>query len=550
MNILPKIPEQSRSANNNDHERYRRVAGRSCTSRVVTDKLKHNNKRHQSKSRITITSTSSSPATTTTTTTTAIAPYQVIHSHSVASTVGDETQMSGSGCSAQTQQTGTTSTRLLILEGIGYHKNKQYAKALRLFNTVLKSQMLHTDGDHPFLAITLANIGSVYLRQGQYQYAEESLKMALVMIQRLRRKYDERCCDEEEEDEGMMIVPKVPSLAGVLNNLGTVKSLQGDHRGSLEYYWGALKDGKRHGDSTRREISNSLYNIGRISVLLKNYSVALRMLNASLNLEKQLHGEKSVEAIDTLHLIGFVYSSSSSSSSSTNDYNKLLDAAMIIFMEALSITTTHYGSVHEKVAISLLNSGMVFEKQGRLEDALRSFTTAHDILTKLGLTEYNNRGMSTAIRSVNDIQELLLSREDEDEDEDEDNNNNNNNNNEDHQEDNINTIESSSLSSILSSNRNNNSKSAFETSAAAETTPTTISTSASVCSNVTPIDDDNINNNNCINYKDLNIDSHSHSGRFGTAEYREDSYMEFDYDESSISSIVENRDDDWIEERR
>ena len=527
MNIPPKI------ANNNDHERYRRVAGRS-TSKVVADKLKHNNKCHQTKSRITMTSTST-PTSTTTTTTTTIAPYQVIHSHSVASTVEDETQMSGSGCSAQTQQAGTTSARLLILEGIGYHKNKQYAKALQLFNTVLKSQMLHTDGDHPFLAITLANIGSVYLRQGQYQYAEESLKMALVMIRRLRILFDKRCCDEEEEEEeGMMIVPKVPSLAGVLNNLGTVKSLQGNHRDSLEYYWGALEDGENHGDSTRREISNSLYNIGRISFLLKNYSVALRMLNASLRLEKQLHGEESVKVVDTLHLIGFVYLSSSSS---TNDNNKLLDAAMTILTEALLITTTHYGSVHEKVAVSLLNVGMVLEKQGRLEDALRSFNTAHDIFTKLGLTEYSNRGMSTAIRSVNDIQELMLSREDNNND-----NNDGNNNNENHQEDNINTIESSSLSSILSSNRNN------KISAAAETTPMTttaaMSTAASVCSNVTPTyDDDNIYNN-CIIYKDLNIDSQSYSGRFGcTAEYREDSYMEFDYDDSSIFSIVESRDD-------
>jgi tetratricopeptide (TPR) repeat protein len=527
MNIPPKI------ANNNDHERYRRVAGRS-TSKVVADKLKQDNKCHQTKSRITMTSTST-PTSTTTTTTTTIAPYQVIHSHSVASTVEDETQMSGSGCSAQTQQAGTTSARLHILEGIGYHKNKQYAKALQLFNTVLKSQLLHTNGDHPFLAITLANIGSVYLRQGQYQYAEESLKMALVMIRRLRILPDKRCCDEEEEEEeeGMMIVPKVPSLTGVLNNLGTVKSLQGNHRDSLEYYWGA------HGDSTRREISNSLYNIGRISFLLKDYSVALRMLNASLRLERQLHGEESVKVVDTLHLIGFVYLSSSSS---TNDNNKLLDAAMIILTEALLITTTHYGSVHEKVAISLLNVGIVLEKQGRLEDALRSFNTAHDIFTKIGPTEYSNRGMSTAIRNVNDIQELMLSREDNKND----NNDGNNNNNGNHQEDNINTVESSSLSSILSSNRNS------KISAAAETTPMTtttttaavMSTAASVCSNVTPTyDDDNIYNN-CTVYKDLNIDSQSYSGRFGcTAEYREDSYMEFDYDDSSIFSIVESRDD-------
>ncbi|OEU21116.1 TPR-like protein [Fragilariopsis cylindrus CCMP1102] len=529
MNIPPKI------ANNNDHERYRRVAGRS-TSKVVADKFKHNNKCHQTKSRITMTSTST-PTPTTTTTTTTIAPYQVIHSHSVASTVEDETQMSGGGCSAQTQQAGTTSAHLLILEGIGYHKNKQYAKALQLFNTVLKSQMLHTDGDHPFLAITLANIGSVYLRQGRYQYAEESLRMALVMIRRLRILFDKRCCDEEEEEEGMMIVPKVPSLAGVLNNLGTVKSLQGNHRDSLEYYWGALKDGENHGDSTRREISNSLYNIGRISFLLKNYPVALRMLNASLRLEKQLHGEGSVKVVDTLDLIGFVCLSSSSS---TNDNNKLLGAAMIILTEALLITSTHYGSVHEKVAISLLNVGMVLEKQGRLDDALRSFNTAHDIFTKLGLTEYSNRGMSTVIRSVNDIQELMLSREDNNND-----NNDGNNNNENHQEDNINTIESSSLSSILSSNRNS------KISAVAETTPMTttaaMSTAASVCSNVTPTyDDDNIDNiyNNCTIYKDLNIDSQSYSGGFGcNAEYREDSYMEFDYDDSSISSIVESRDD-------
>jgi len=87
---------------------------------------------------------------------------------------------------------------------------------------------------------------------------------------------------------------------------------------------------------------------------------------------------------------------------------------MVIFMEALSIVTTHYGSVHKKVAISLHHVGMVLEKQGKLKDALRSFMAAHDIYTKLGVTENDSRGMCATIRGVNELQELMSVRNDND----------------------------------------------------------------------------------------------------------------------------------------
>ena len=150
------------------------------------------------------------------------------------------------------------------------------------------------------------------------------------------------------------------------------------------------------GGSNKKEVTNILYNIGRVSVLQKDYSMALKMLNESLRLEKELHGDKSMEAVDTLNLIGFVYFST-----------KAFDQAMVIFTEALSIVNATHGSVHEKVAISLLNVGMVLEKQEHLEEALRCFSTAQDVCKKVGLKK-DNRSMRTATRSVNEIEQLVL----------------------------------------------------------------------------------------------------------------------------------------------
>jgi len=185
---------------------------------------------------------------------------------------------------------------------------------------------------------------------------------------------------------------KLP-LTGVLNNLGTAYFLQGDRKTSLAYYREALKESRMYGASKNEE-TNALHNIGRLYALQKDWDAAVSTLKESLRMEKELYGSSSMPVVDTLNLMGFVHFST-----------KSYDAAMVIFAEALSIVHGICGLVHEKVATSLLNVGMVMEMQGRLDEALNTFTTARDVLERIGAQ--NSRGARVATNSIDNIRSLL-----------------------------------------------------------------------------------------------------------------------------------------------
>jgi tetratricopeptide (TPR) repeat protein len=256
--------------------------------------------------------------------------------------------------------------------------------ALKSFFSALKSQMLsNSDDDNVFLANTLANIGSSYLQQGQHMQAADSLKEAMGMMKRLRK----RCARKND-------MSKIP-LAGVLNNLGTVYLLEGDRQVSLEYYHEALKDARYCG-SSKKEVTNALHNIGRVHVLQKDWDEAISVLNESLRLERELYGKDALHVVDTLNLLGFVYFS-------TKEY----DGAMVTFAEALSIVHNKCGLVHEKVATCLLYVGMVMECQGRLEEALSTFNTSRDVFDRVGLSEEKCRGAREASKSIDKISAAL-----------------------------------------------------------------------------------------------------------------------------------------------
>ncbi|KAG7360710.1 expressed tetratricopeptide repeat protein [Nitzschia inconspicua] len=311
-------------------------------------------------------------------------PNRVASSSRSTSSTGVEedtsTQFSESS-SVQTQQTGTSS-RLLINEGIAYHKQGQYSMALKSFFSALKSQMIDRSKDHPFLANTLANIGSTYLRQGRYQQASAALHEAMGMMQRLRKHYKTK----KEMSE--------LKLSGVLNNLGTVYFLEGDNKASMEYYREALKDSNAFGVS-KKEVCNALHNIGRLHALQHEWGAAISMLNESLRMEKELYGNHSMAAVDTLNLIGFVHFST-----------KSYDAATVVFAEALSIVHFNCGLVHEKVATSLLNVGTVLEYQGRLDEAIHTFSTARDVFERIGV-DRDHRGARIACESITKIRAVL-----------------------------------------------------------------------------------------------------------------------------------------------
>jgi len=279
----------------------------------------------------------------------------------------------------------------MLEKGIRFYENGQYKNALKVFIKILKSEIpSRGEGNNILVGDVYANIGLVCLRQGRDQHALNYLEKAIHIMR--RSKSD----DFTNLDYGEGFSHR-PSVAGVLNNIGTAKSLQGDYRGSLEYHWEALRNARAHnGGSNKTEIANSFYNIGRINAMQNNFSFALKALHESLRVQKELYGEEGIEIFDTLSLIGYAHYSVNSS-----------EQAMPMFTEALAIAMVQLGSMHEKVAMSLLNISMVLEKNHDFEHAFRCSSSAQHICEKIGLGE-ENRTMRAAVRRVNGVLQRLL----------------------------------------------------------------------------------------------------------------------------------------------
>jgi len=315
-----------------------------------------------------------------------------------------ETQASGSGCSAQTQKTVNTAatsvtakpTSLILLEeGIKFYNNEQFEDALNSFQAVLKSPSFSRAkvGDHPLVAKALATAGCVYLRQDRHQHAVEAFENSMQMMRRWKEDEANNVKRDGKTAKGSF---GEFSLAGMLNNLGTAKSFQGDHRSSLKYYWEALRDAMaEEGGANKTEVAKAYYNIGRISVVEKEYSIALNTLNEALRTEKEVYGKQSMESFDTLTLIGFVHFSTGS-----------FDDAVLAFTEALAVATSTHGSVHGTVARALLHMGMVLETEGDFPEALRCYLTGKQICERMGLAG-DDPTMQAAAKGVNDVRREL-----------------------------------------------------------------------------------------------------------------------------------------------
>jgi tetratricopeptide (TPR) repeat protein len=181
----------------------------------------------------------------------------------------------------------------LIKRGVEHHHNGEYEDALRTFQVALKTQRNVLGEQNPAVAHTLANIGAVFLRQGQLCLAGEALEKALQM----KKSFSNNCKDEGTKSK---IV-----YADVLNNLGNVAYLRGHYPLSMYFYRTGLKELRKRKE-VDRELANVLHNIGRLYVIKEEWDVALSVLSQCLRIEEDLHGKNEVALAGTIELIGFV----------------------------------------------------------------------------------------------------------------------------------------------------------------------------------------------------------------------------------------------------
>lgn len=183
-------------------------------------------------------------------------------------------------------------------------------------------------------------------------------------------------------------------VADTLNNLGNCANLRGDYEKSLEYYKEALEDLRRKCGHPE-DLSNALFNLGRLEIQLERWDSATDLLSEAWRLSREIYGPNHAYVAQALDLIGFVQLS-------TMD----LDAAMISFTKALGIFRRLHGPLHLEVANSLFNVGMVREAKGDLADAWESYTTTRDLYTRLG-TDPSYPGFVTVVQSINKIEKAI-----------------------------------------------------------------------------------------------------------------------------------------------
>lgn len=261
----------------------------------------------------------------------------------------------------------------LIESGVSYYNDGEFEKALKAFSTALKTQRVNGNNDDICIALTLGNLGSVYLQQNNLVEAERVLQESLEIKRRIAP---------------TMIV------ADTLNNLGNCANIRGEYEASLIYYEEALED-IRAKNGRRADEINALFNIGRLEIQRRHWTKALIALNEACRMARDHYGTNHVFVAQTLDLMGFVQLST----------NKM-DSSMVSFTGSLAIYRRLYGPLHVEVANSLFNVGMVREAKGDYSDAWEAYTTARDLYSRLG-TEHEHPGFATVRRSIANVERII-----------------------------------------------------------------------------------------------------------------------------------------------
>ena len=267
-------------------------------------------------------------------------------------------------------------SRNLVKTGVELHQKGKYEKALWSFQEAIKSQILEYGSDHPIVAQTLANIGSVFLRQGRLLIAEDALKSALEIMEQARA----RCnCDEERQ--------QIP-ISDVLNNLGNLAYLEGSYTKSMQFYRQNLRELRRWG-IVDGDLADTLHNIGRLHVIRREWDAASSILAQCQQVEENIYGSASPQVADTLELIGYVYLS-----------QECYDNAMVVFSDALTIHQQHFGAINENVATGLTNIAMVLGAQGNFDAGIQTYLAAMDVFRSIPGVSEDHRAYRVACRGM------------------------------------------------------------------------------------------------------------------------------------------------------
>ncbi|MEK7991709.1 MAG: CHAT domain-containing tetratricopeptide repeat protein [Thiotrichaceae bacterium] len=226
------------------------------------------------------------------------------------------------------------------------------------------------------LAVSLNNLGNLYLSQGNYADAENILKQALAerkklygdaheyiaySLNELAQVYNAQELFAQAEPlltQALEIKKKVfgdNSLESTtsLNNLGLLYNNKAEYAKAEPLFSQALEIREKYLPENDPAIATSQNNLALLYTYLGSYEQAEQLYNKALSIRKEHYGENHYRVANTLNAMALMY-----------QYQQKLEPAEILYAQALAILEQHYGANHPIVATTLNNLSALYRQQG------------------------------------------------------------------------------------------------------------------------------------------------------------------------------------------
>lgn len=224
-----------------------------------------------------------------------------------------------------------------------------YAGALETFERVLALAEATYGPDHPYVGISVGNLGSVQQDLGNLEEARAAFERAVSIAE-------------------AALGPDHPNVAIGVNNLGKVLHEQGDLEGARAAFERALKIDEATYGPEHPDVAICVNNLGMVLMDLGDLEGALNSIERALTIEESILGPEHPTVASTLSNLGTVLQAMDR-----------LEEARAAFQQALSLDERAFGASHPNVARDVSNLGSVLLDLGNLEGARDAFEQALNI---------------------------------------------------------------------------------------------------------------------------------------------------------------------------
>lgn len=256
-------------------------------------------------------------------------------------------------CKTASHQTYLSLSITLRELGCLCNELKASRKALQCYMQCLKIQRsLFKDKNKKEIALTLLKIAQTYKEQQDYG---ESMKF-----------YNELYKIQLD-----VYGPSSPEIASCLSCMGLVQYLKGNYRSSLRFYREALRvrEGLPKSEATQLDISQTLNSIGLISFKIKSYEKAKQAFI------KCIQARRKIESLHTSMEDSILYSNLATTYLHTGQFQE----ALKLYRSAIQLERKVHGEKSLAVAVSLQHLAHLYSVHGEIDEAYVCLTEALEI---------------------------------------------------------------------------------------------------------------------------------------------------------------------------